>query len=342
MRLATWNIEWMNVLFDDDGDPLEDDEPSARYRVTRSEQLVGIGIVLAAMDADAVFIVEAPDDNRRRSTVQALEKFAAICGLRTRRAVMGFRSETEQELALLYDPDVMTVALDPRESPHAPRFDGETDIDLGNGNGVETIRFARAPMEMAITPADGEPFRLIGAHAKSKAPHGARNKHEVWKLSLANRRKQLAQCLWLRRRIEEHLTTGDRLIVMGDLNDGPGVDSFEGMFGLSGVEVVMGCADVGGCLIDGPMRLHDPNALAALHRPLGGGPSSARFYSKETKRYFPALLDYILVSPDLAASGPAWRIWHPFDDPVCWKTPELREALLAASDHFPVTLDFDP
>ncbi len=38
---------------------------------------------------------------------------------------------------------------------------------------------------------------------------------------------------------------------------------------------------------------------------------------------------------------PEWRIWHPFDDPVCYKTPELREALLAASDHFPVSVDLD-
>jgi hypothetical protein len=70
--------------------------------------------------------------------------------------------------------------------------------------------------------------------------------------------------------------------------------------------------------------------------------STARFYDKDARRFFPALLDYILVSPDIAAEGPHWRIWHPFDDPVCWSTPELRQALLDASDHFPVTLDFDP
>lgn len=33
---------------------------------------------------------------------------------------------------------------------------------------------------------------------------------------------------------------------------------------------------------------------------------------------------------------PVWRILHPFDDPACWKDPDLREALLTASDHFPV------
>ena len=48
-----------------------------------------------------------------------------------------------------------------------------------------------------------------------------------------------------------------------------------------------------------------------------------------------------MISADLAAKRPFWRIWHPFDDPVCFATPELREALLTASDHFPVTLDIE-
>jgi hypothetical protein len=46
-----------------------------------------------------------------------------------------------------------------------------------------------------------------------------------------------------------------------------------------------------------------------------------------------------MVTPDLAARQPRWRIWHPFNDPGCLKVPELSAALLAASDHFPVTLD---
>jgi exonuclease III len=59
------------------------------------------------------------------------------------------------------------------------------------------------------------------------------------------------------------------------------------------------------------------------------------------ERYLQALLDYIMVSPDLMSRGPVWRIWHPFDDPACFGNDALRAALLAASDHFPVTLDID-
>ncbi|MEP0249737.1 MAG: endonuclease, partial [Roseobacter sp.] len=52
-----------------------------------------------------------------------------------------------------------------------------------------------------------------------------------------------------------------------------------------------------------------------------------------------ALLDYVMLSPDLAAKEPVWRIWHPLDDPKCWNDPDLRQALVTASDHFPVSVD---
>ena len=48
-----------------------------------------------------------------------------------------------------------------------------------------------------------------------------------------------------------------------------------------------------------------------------------------------------MISPDLRPRALDWRIWHPLDDPDCWHVPELRDALVTASDHFPVTLDID-
>uniref|UniRef100_UPI003D116EB8 hypothetical protein n=1 Tax=Sedimenticola sp. TaxID=1940285 RepID=UPI003D116EB8 len=98
LRIATYNVEWFNSLFADDGSLLEDREWSARHNVTRADQLAALGIVFTALDADAVLVVEAPDDNRRRSTVRALETFAHACGLRARKALLGFRNATQQEI----------------------------------------------------------------------------------------------------------------------------------------------------------------------------------------------------------------------------------------------------
>jgi endonuclease/exonuclease/phosphatase family metal-dependent hydrolase len=77
----------------------------------------------------------------------------------------------------------------------------------------------------------------------------------------------------------------------------------------------------------------------ALQSRVGVTPTTARFYLAPQKHYFEALLDFVMVSPDLAARGPEWRIWHPFNDPHIMEIPELSEALLQASDHFPVTID---
>lgn len=342
MRLATWNIEWFNALFTADDRPLDDDGPAGRYGTTRREQLAAIGIVLTALDADAILVVEAPDDSSTRSTVAALENFAALIGLRANRAVIGFASGTEQELALLYDPAALTASHDPQADPASPRFDRARDMPLGQTGEVEAMQFSRPPLELAVTPTQGAPFRLIGVHAKSQAIHGPHDDGQLWRLRLANRRKQLAECLWLRERVAGHLAAGQPLIVLGDLNDGPGSTDFAGLFGVSGVEIVMGCRIATGCDVPPELRLYDPHAMAALQRPKRGGPPTGRFWDPVGERYFGALLDYILVSPGIRAGGPRWRIWHPFDDPACWQTPELHQALLAASDHFPVTLDFTP
>lgn len=337
LRIATYNVEWFNALFDDRGRLLEDAEPSARYEVTRGDQLASLGIVFTAMDADAVMVIEAPDTSRKRNSVKALERFAAHYGLRARKAVTGFPSDTEQEITLLYDPTRLAARHDPVGEPTgkdgAPRFDGAFRFDLDADATPEVIRFSKPPLELAIDLPGGRRLRMIGVHAKSKAPHGARNSDEAKRIAIENRRKQLAQCVWLRRRVESHLDEGHSLIVLGDFNDGPGLDEFERLFGHSGVEIVMG--------VDTPpaRRLTEPHAEMALSRRVGFSPTSARFYLAAKKRYFEALLDFIMVSPDLAVLEPHWRIWHPLDDPTCLKVPELRDALLAASDHFPVTID---
>lgn len=340
MRIATYNTEWFTSLFDDQNELLEDDGWSARYNVTRAQQIRALGAVFQALDADAVMVIEAPDTSKNRSTVRALEAFAARFALRTNHAVVGFSNDTQQEIALLYDPHKLSVRHEPQGAftgpdgaSGAPRFDGALRIDLDIDATEDLVVFSKPPLELAVETASGFAFHMIGAHLKSKSPHGATTPAEVLSKQVANRRKQLAQAIWLRGRIEEHLINGTPLIVMGDLNDGPGLDEFESLFGRSSVEIVLGHGQKN--------PLFDPHARQALSRRLGAMPTSARFWIRPEKRYLQALLDYIMVSDPLRALTPRWRIWHPLDDPDCWQSPDLRDALVTASDHFPVSLDFD-
>ena len=330
LRLATYNVEWFNALFDDDGQLIDDGGWSARWNVTRAQQTAALGRVFQALDADGVMIIEAPDTSRRRQGSKALATFAERFGLRTRSVVMGFANDTQQEIAFLYDPDVLTAVHDPQgdATGHAPRFDGTLRFDLDTDAALDAVTWSKPPLELLVTVGPRQ-VRLIGVHAKSKAPHGAVSKAEGMRIAIENRRKQLAQCIWLRRRVDQHLDAGEDVIVMGDFNDGPGLDDFEKLFGRSGVEIVLG--------EDGPAGLFDPHAAQVLGQRIAAMPATARF-AKRDGTYLNALLDYVMISAGLRAAEPHWQIWHPFDHRACYDKPELRSALLHASDHFPVSL----
>lgn len=336
IRLATYNVEWFNTLFDDAGQLIGDDSWSSRYNITKKMQTQALGQVFSKIDADAVMIIEAPDSSRNRNGALALENFAASFGLRARKALMGFTNDTQQEIALLFDPDILSASHAPvsqLSGPLAPRFDGVFNIDLDIDARADEVVFSKPPLEVMLNTKTGQNLRLIGVHAKSKAPHGAKSDAQAMRYSIANRRKQLAQCVWLRRRVEHHLDAHDPLIVLGDFNDGPGLDEYEKLFGHSSVEIVLGT--------DQPpaRQLYDPHAAGALGQKLGARVTTSRFYLRDEKRYLNALLDYIMVSPELLVLKPDWHVWHPFDDPACFADDALCKALLDASDHFPVTLD---
>lgn len=369
LRLACWNVEWFAALFDRHGQLQRDDAWSARRDITRAEQADAIATVIQAVDADAWLITEAPDEGGRRgpSTVAQLLEFAAFYGLRQSAALIGFPSDTRQEIALWFDPSRLHAEhaplgsrLDPDElrrlglelrdlddprpddpSPRrqrlsqlrptrgrapAPRFDGICPFaDRG-----EFVRFSKPPLEVALTlPHDRRMLRLLGVHLKSKAPHGAENEDEARRMGLVNRHKQYRQAQWLRLRVEDHLCAGDDLIVLGDFNDGPGMDVLEGVLGRSSLEVITGA--------------HLPAHRQLFSPWLGPGKESrpratARFWNNHDHRYEDALIDFVLVSHRLR-NGTDWRIWHPFYNPLIVNTPDLAGALLRASDHFPVTVD---
>ena len=183
---------------------------------------------MRALDADCILVVEAPNQKTGRSTVVMLERFADEFYLRAAQAALGFTKDTQQELAFPYDPHRCSIRHEPMSASDFPGFDGTYDIDLDvDVDAVsDPIRFSKPPCEAELVCHDGCRITLIGAYLKSTAPHGARSKDEAMLISIANRHKQLAQALWIRGRVDQVLDDGSEVIVLGDLNDGPGLDIY--------------------------------------------------------------------------------------------------------------------
>ena len=347
LRLACYNIAWFAQLFDQRNRLTDDQEWSAIRDVTRHRQAEAIAEVLRRVDADCFALIEAPNSGRRQSCVAELHGFAQRFGLRQRSALIGFANPTEQEIALLFDPDRIGAehapigeVLDEKtaqtgELPFGtPRFDSVFPADLDGDGAIELHRFSKPPLEaMVADRANGVSFRLIAVHLKSKGPNVAGSLEERHRRGLENRAKQFAQATWLRARLEEHMAAGEEIVVLGDFNDGPGMDELEQVNGRSSVELVTGDPARPETLLAHPFTRQQ---IA----PYGARPSTARFYDDRNDSYLNALIDFIMLSPDLAArTRPVWRIWHPFDDAGCVADERLQQALLDASDHFPVSVD---
>lgn len=327
MRIATWNIEWFDDHFAADGSFVSGEKRGRDLAAQRE----GIAAVLRALDADAVLVTEGPMGH----TARDLTRFAAAYDLRLTEALTGFPSAGRQEIALWYDPAKLAAEHDPLGTPGdrvAGPFDEEFFLDADEDGIREIYRHVRPPLEARITPTNPaiNPFWMIGVHAKSKGIFSRNDLLNYRRIEEANRRRLFAECAHIRLRVEQMQREGKHLLVLGDINDGPGMDAAELRFGRSAVEIVMGS-------LFEPDRILRSWAGEPRWTSFGFEPSTARFRDKFTGDVVNVLIDHILASDGLAvAPGDPHVIWNPFQTA---QAKPLKDALLAASDHFPVTLD---
>ena len=320
MKIASYNVEWMSSLFWD-GKINPSDEPSSRHNITRAEQLDAVAKVLRFVDADGYLILEAPNEYKQGATKSSLEDMARHFGLRQTSAILGAKSGTDQEIAFLYDPEKLEARYAPHKGPKPPKFTDEIKLSIDEDH-KQSYRFSKPPLELQIQcRKSGDTLTLIGAHFKTKAPHGAHNDKEVREFGLTNRRKQIAQALWLRARVDQIDTP---LIVAGDFNDGPGLDTLEKVIGQSSIDILTR----GGALWD-----------PALKAPIGT--TTSRFFSRHDHTFKEALIDFAFVNPQMRPNVKDWEIWHPFQNKRLSTISDWQEALLTASDHFPVAIEFE-
>ncbi len=326
MRICSYNIEWFDELFNSDN-TLKPDPDSI-------ERLDCIAEVLGAIDADLIWITEAPNQilSGTKRTVACLENFASAYSLSTNKALIGFPSPGRQEISVLFNPVKVSVVHSPggTNTKKNPPFNEQLELDTDDDGIKELYKFYRPPLELEITDSStGDKTYIVIAHTKSKGIFKSADLVFWERENIRSRRKLYAECSWIRKRVDEWLDDGKRVLVMGDINDGPGMDSYEFQFGKSAVEIIMG-------------DIFSPEKVLKSHigRPkwgaLGWTPSSTRFKDRITETQVNVLIDHILVSQNIGIQAESHKVWNPYQQ---MEAHDIKDSLETASDHFPVTIE---
>jgi endonuclease/exonuclease/phosphatase family metal-dependent hydrolase len=236
IRICSFNGEWMNNWFTPDALAV-DFKPTFPQdnHVNNTAQTVGrAGALLRAIDADIVALQEAP--SRAEELALFIQDQLSDNGAPRYQFFLG-DSGGAQKLALLYKPGSVTSAqLAPHPEIAMLLESWFADIDA-DGN-LEDYQFTRVPLVVNLQ-FNAHALQLLVMHTKSSFINNGQQmwndpatRHEYVVGSLKNRRRNSSEGARVRRYLDQVLTidVGANLIILGDLNDGPGMDYFEENF----------------------------------------------------------------------------------------------------------------
>lgn len=299
VKLLNWNIEWMNNWFVpiSEGAPAwraadpaltAEGSPSAAARAAQ---------VINALAPDAIAIQEGPSrDGEMRLFVDAFLSGAwdiiGPSGIGAQKLYLLVRRGGRIETAQRIWPDKGPLDL-------SLSWPVDTTGDLV----VEEYQFTREPLAADLT-VSGRHLIMVNLHSKSKYIHGGRG---LWE-NEATRPQFIAQAVRNRRRISAELMRvrqwldaaldadpEARIVVLGDMNDGPGVDFFEARYLINNVVAIVA---------GNPFNPRRMLRHAFIDRELKERNFTARFDDFiDNIMDRPLLLDHILLSPTLYWGG---------------------------------------
>lgn len=339
IKLAVYNMEWMKDLFFKNGTPKDLANASNaddRAHAERSKQLAK---VVEALDPDVLCVVEGPDTlkNGSKTVSKQLEAWCKLHDLDTNyRAVHGFPSGGQQELCALFRQSKVQCSHAPVLDKSKNPFNAEFFVDTTDSLIKERYKHYRPPFEMSVEKAGGgkELIRIIVAHTKSKGIFDSVDLARYEQISERNRRKLYAECFSIRERCDQWLKKDSdlKLAVVGDINDGFGLDYYEQRFSRSAVETLLG--DV--WAPDRILRHVLPQPKLGKY---GWTPSSSSFRDIVTENRVNVLIDHILVSRSVAFQNAL--VWNPFLKGAPTNVKNVKSELCSASDHFPISVNLD-
>lgn len=237
MKIASWNIEWMNHWFTSDQETAAWRNSSQISGVTDIADLTQrVAGVITEMDPDLLMIQEGP------SRYDEIKLFVNDC-LNDDYTIIGPSGKGQQKLYALiknngaveqFERAYATGTVD-IEEPWSVDIDG---VIMDGQFSLEEYEFTRVPLMVDISDSQRD-VRIINVHLKSKYIH---NGESLWNNvatrpafivdAVKTRRRISAEAMRLREYLNELLTEdGNKaIIVCGDFNDGPGSDFFERLY----------------------------------------------------------------------------------------------------------------
>src|SRR6266540_877258 len=341
VTICGFNVEWMNDWFTADADPVAFRPTFERDGHTSNtiQTAIRTAGLIRAVDADILAIEEGP--SRTAELGLFVQDYLSDNGEPLYDFFLS-DSGAQQRVGLLYKRGSVDSAQFAPHSDIADLIDPwQTDVD---GDGVlDEYDFTRTPLVIELT-IGGNAFQIIVMHTKSNFI----NKGEsLWKneatrqqyvvAALKNRRRISTEGMrvrtYLDARLGEDVTS--RIVVLGDLNDGPGLDYFEEIYLSHNVTDIM----IGSAFEPEWTFAHAQHDVPVDDRYTAVFDD---FVTDEKDKH--VLLDHILLSPGLTQGGlkkvpDSGRVRHAEYDAQVVNGGANRED--RPSDHRPVSVELE-
>lgn len=307
--IMSYNIEYMKRLFRKN--KIEESEKPRVKKISR---------VIRRIDPHLLGIVEASSKSRHHELfIKAPEGLSGSF-----QYVMGKENRGSQDLVIYYRDPFEVVAVDEESGFYDPWLE---DID---DDGIQELCvFERKPLEVLFRIKGTEiRFYVILISGKSKGVFTVNDLLAYQKRALSNRKKLLAQAKKIRSRLDQLMEREETMpvILMGDMNDEPGLDEYQKQVGASSIETLMG-------------SVFEPEKI--LHNTLWYKTRTDQRKALWTTEFPDQIvanlanhkvwIDHILVSPDMLQKES--RLRYVSESAEVGKKDEISKA---ASDHYPV------
>jgi len=301
IKIASWNAEWMNSWFTPDAEKAafrSEFKQDGQTNDTRQTTGRAAGLI-RALDPDILALQEAP--SRREELELFISEYLSDNGSPSYQYFLG-DSGGAQKLALLYKAGSVDSASLTPHADIAMLLDPWT-VDIDGDGFLNDYQFTRVPL-VATLIVSGHSIQVIVHHTKSSFINNGRSmwnnplQRQAFIVEALNaRRRNSAECMRTRQYVDSLLQSdpGSLVIILGDLNDGPGLDYFENHFLTHNLtDILVGSA-------------FNPESL---FYPAAQDVSAADRYTAVFDEFVPVdeknrrlLLDHILLSPGLDPSA---------------------------------------